>query len=66
MGSQGRYCSSARSHRGGVGSMAARLPEGRVYSEIGGTREGVVVRHGARIAKGWLGRTKVWPRFARM
>ena len=45
LGSQGRYCSSARPHRDGVGSVTARLPEGRVYSKIGGSREGVVGRH---------------------
>jgi len=39
-----------RPHRGGVGSMTARLPEGRVYSEVGGSGEGVVGRHGVRIA----------------
>jgi hypothetical protein len=35
--------------RGGMGSMATRLPEGRMSSEIGGSRETVVDRHGARI-----------------
>ena len=33
-----------------MGSMVVRLPEGRVYSEIGGPREGVFGRHEARIA----------------
>jgi len=50
LGSQGRYCPSARLHQDGVGSMTVRLPEGRVYSQIEGPRDEAVGRHGARIA----------------
>jgi hypothetical protein len=49
LGSQGRYCSSARPHQDGMGSVAVRFPKGRVYSETGGPGEGVVGRHGATV-----------------